>query len=146
MDHHPPAESVDLLVERCRRSGLRKTALLEKVLRCLLHCGSPLTIQSLQQHPDIEDGCDTATLYRLLHRLEEHGIVRRIGLHERAAHYVLSSPGGHHDYVVCVDCGDIRELEIDCPVGSLEERVSRDTGFDGIYHELQFYGRCPKCK
>lgn len=146
MHVHPPAESLESLVGRCRQSGLRKTALLEKVLRCLLGHAEPITIQLLQQSPEIADACDPATLYRLLARLEGNGIVRRIGLHERAAHYILNSSVGHHDYVVCVECGDVRSLDIECPVGPIEERVSRETGFKDIYHELQFYGRCPKCK
>ncbi len=143
---HPPADSLKTLVGRCRQSGLRKTVLLEKVLQLLLHHTEPVTIQALQQSPDISNACDPATLYRLLARLESNGIVRRIGLHERAAHYILNSSAGHHDYVVCVDCGEVRPLDIECPVGPLEEQVSRETGFENIYHELQFYGRCPKCK
>jgi Fur family ferric uptake transcriptional regulator len=27
----------------------------------------------------------------------------------------------------------------------LEEEVAQKSGFTGIYHELEFFGRCPNC-
>lgn len=134
------------LIQRCRQQGLRKTLILEKVLTCLLETSQPTSIQEIVHSKALAQRCDPATIYRLLGRLEEKGIVRRIGVHERAAHYILNDPNEHHDYVICVDCGTVQTLHFQCPAEALEEKVSRETGFENLYHELQFYGKCPRCQ
>jgi Fur family ferric uptake transcriptional regulator len=118
--------------------------LLERVLRVLQMHPAPVSTGELLAARGIAGACDPATLYRLLQRLEEKGLVRRIGLHERSAHYALRRDH-HHDYVVCRECGDVELLKMECPVERLEREVGRRTGFREIYHELQFYGICPQC-
>jgi len=137
-------ESPAALLAACRAAGLRRTHLLRCVLDALQGRAAPVSIQELLTTRGIRDSCDPATLYRLLQRLEEKGFVRRIGLHERAAHYTLDR-GHHHDYVVCRECGDVALLDMACPAQKLEREVGRRTGFKDVDHELQFYGICPDC-
>ncbi len=137
----PPAA----LLAACRAAGLRRTHLLRRVLEILQRQSAPVSIRELSAARGVRDDCDPATLYRLLQRLEAKGLVRRIGLHERAAHYTLRR-GHHHDYVVCRECGDVALLDMACPAQKLEREVGRRTGFKDVDHELQFYGVCPKCK
>jgi Fur family ferric uptake transcriptional regulator len=137
-------ETLAALLASCRAAGLRRTHLLERVLAVLHDHAEPVSIQELQKSRGIAGTCDPATLYRLLQRLETKGLVRRIGLHERAAHYALHR-AQHHDYVVCRECGDVATLDMACPVEKLEREVGRRTGFKEVYHELQFYGVCPQC-
>jgi len=139
-----PAETPATLLATCRAAGLRRTHLLERVLAELQAHDEPVNIRELGQARGIRGACDPATLYRLLQRLEAIGLVRRIGLHERAAHFTLHR-AHHHDYVVCRECGDVATLAMDCPVEKLEREVGRRTGFREVYHELQFYGVCPQC-
>lgn len=89
--------------------------------------------------------CDQATLYRLLNRLEGKGLVRRLGLHDRAAWFVFKYPGEHQDFLICNECGSIETLKMSCPVEALEAEVAKKSGFKGIYHELEFFGLCPAC-
>jgi Fur family transcriptional regulator, ferric uptake regulator len=132
------------LLAACRAVGLRRTQLLQNVLEVLRTRAEPIKIGDLVQARGIRGTCDPATLYRLLQRLESHGLVRRIGLHERAAHFALRR-AHHHDYVVCRQCGDVATLDMDCPAEKLEAAVERRTGFREVDHELQFYGVCPRC-
>lgn len=145
----PPIDKAalfDSLVDRCRKAGLRRTFLLRQVLTRLVEQDSPVSVPVLQTDPEISKACDPATLYRLMERLESHQIVRRVGLHERAAHYYLNLPNRHRDFLVCIDCGSVEVLKLRCPVGAFDEEVSRETGFKGVYHELQFYGHCRACQ
>jgi Fur family ferric uptake transcriptional regulator len=139
-----PLETPAALLAACRAAGLRRTQLLERVLAVLQAREEPVNIGDLRQARGIRGACDPATLYRLLQRLETIGLVRRIGLHERAAHFALHR-AHHHDYVVCRECGDVAALPMACPVEKLEREVGRRTGFREVYHELQFYGVCPQC-
>jgi len=126
---------------------MRRTRLLAKVLEILVECDEPVAVKSLLERKSIGGNCDPATLYRLLGRLEKAGIIRRLGLHDRAAYYELISTEEHHhhDYVVCTVCGKLQSLDMHCPVESMEVEVSRRTGFQQLHHELQYYGICPDC-
>lgn len=134
------------LLDRCRQEGMRITTTLEKILILLINSKKePVTVKSLFESEKIEGSCDPATVYRLLQKLEEKKIIRKIGLHDRSTHFILNESGQHRDYVVCHDCGDVETLEMICPVEELENKVSKSTGFQDVYHELQFYGICPVC-
>ena len=132
-------------LDRCRAAGLRRTRALEQLLATLLHADRPMTLADLAASPRLVHQCDKATVFRLLQRLNEKGIVRRLGLHERAAYFTLLLPGRHRDYLICTGCGSITAVKAPCPVHQLEEEIRRDTGYQGLYHELEFFGTCPGC-
>jgi len=115
------------------------------VLAELVERENPTALAHLCESKRLEDLCDPATVYRLLIRLEQKGLVRRIGLHERAAHYVMAYPGEHGDYLVCRKCGEVERLDIECPVEELEHSIAKKSGYVGLFHELEFYGTCPTC-
>jgi Fe2+ or Zn2+ uptake regulation protein len=139
-----PISQVDAL-SRCRDAGLRRTKALEELLTAFRDAKRPVTLAELAESPNLSSLCDKATLYRLLHRLTDKGIVRRLGLHERAAYFALIVPGEHRDYLICTQCGSIAPVDAPCPVHDLEEEIRQTTGFRELYHELEFFGICPEC-
>lgn len=145
---HPkqPPSPFSWAMDQARKAGLRRTRALEEVLACLVEADRPLTLAEFATLPALEGRFDRATIWRLLGRLEGHGLVRRLGLHDRSARYAIKLPGRHDDYLVCTDCGLIRKLNLQCPVEALESEVSANSGFSGIYHELEFFGTCPDCQ
>jgi Fur family transcriptional regulator, ferric uptake regulator len=147
---HPDHESyVRDQVARCVQSlrdlGLRRTRALELVVEEMACKDKPITLAELANVPSLQQQCDPATIYRLVTKLEEHGLVRRLGLHVRSGYYSLIVPGKHHDYLVCTSCGEIQEIDMACPVHALEEELQAKTGFTKVYHELEFFGICPQC-
>lgn len=132
-------------ITRCREAGLRRTKALEELVSTLLESKRPMTLAELAGSKRLTDQCDKATVFRLLQRLAGHGIVRRLGLHERAAYFTLLVPGKHSDYLICTRCGSIEVVKAHCPVHQLEDRIRKKTGFRNLYHELEFFGVCPKC-
>jgi Fur family transcriptional regulator, ferric uptake regulator len=132
-------------ISRCRSAGLRRTKALEELISTLLESPRPMTLSELASSPRLTTQCDKATVFRLLQRLTEHGIVRRLGLHERAAYFTLLVPGRHSDYLICTQCGSIEPIQAPCPVHELEEEIREKTGFRNLYHELEFFGLCPAC-
>ncbi len=140
-----PANPVKLAVERCKVLGLRRTKALEELLATLVEADRPMTISELAASDRLADQCDKATVYRLLQRLTDHGILRRLGLHERAAYFTLLQPGKHSDYLICTGCGKIESVKAPCPVHELEDEIREKTGYQGLYHELEFFGTCPAC-
>ncbi len=136
---------LETIIERCRAEGLRKTQALEKLLATLLDSSRPMTLAELTESPLLANQCDQATVFRLLQRLEVKGILRRLGLHERAAYFTLIIPGEHSDYLICTDCGSIESIKAPCPVHKLEKDIQFTTGYRNLYHELEFFGTCPDC-
>lgn len=136
---------VDTVLSRAKELGLRRTKALEAVVEAMAATGTPQTLNEIESLPGVSGICDRTTLFRLLNRLRENGLVRRLGLHERAAYFTLAMPGGHHDYLICRDCGSVEMLELACPVKELEQEVAKQTGFTRLYHELEIYGLCPQC-
>lgn len=132
-------------IQRCRMAGLRRTKALEELVVTLLECERPMTLAELAASRRLADQCDKATVFRLLQRLVAHGVVRRLGLHERAAYFTLLIPEKHSDYLICTSCGSIEAIQAPCPVHQLEEEIRTKTGFRQLYHELEFFGVCPKC-
>ncbi|MFM2221434.1 MAG: hypothetical protein RLZZ553_1182 [Verrucomicrobiota bacterium] len=133
------------LVERCRATGLRRTKALEQLLVTLAEADRPMTLSELSHSERLSDQCDKATVFRLLQRLAAIGIIRRLGLHERAAYFTLLIPGRHQDYLICTECGSIQPIQAPCPVHQLEREISEKTGYKNLYHELEFFGVCPAC-
>ena len=104
-----------------------------------------MTLQQIAVSSSFDVSCDPATIYRLVSRLEERRIVRRIGFHSRAAHYCLRE-NHHQDYLICRDCGTVEVLDIACPVEHLEKQIAEESGFADLEHELEFFGRCGLCQ
>ena len=139
------AQHVSAVVDRLRGRGLRRTRALDLLVTEMAQQGRPRTIAELTAAPTMAGQCDPATVYRLLMKLEEHGVVRRLGLHDRATFFILVDAGKHHDYLVCTGCGQIAEIALECPVRSLEQKLEKKFGYRHIYHELEFFGVCPTC-
>ncbi len=132
-------------IDRCRAAGMRRTKAMEQLLATLVETDRPMTLSELAESPRLSDQCDKATVFRLLQRLTEKGVVRRLGLHERAAYFALLVPGRHRDYLICTECGSIEAVKAPCPVHELEDEIRQKTGFRNLYHELEFFGTCPAC-
>jgi Fe2+ or Zn2+ uptake regulation protein len=132
-------------LDRCRERGLRMTKALEDVLRMLIESEKPLTLGDIADSQQLTSHADRATVFRLLTKLEKLGIIRRLGLHDRAAYYTMIFPGEHNDYLVCTACGRIDRLDIECPVEELETQIATQSKFTQLYHELMFFGLCPNC-
>lgn len=147
--HHPqsPHETASLVetcVDQLRSRGLRRSKGLDALLRHMAAHHRPATLADLSKVRSLA-GLDQATIYRLVMKLESAGLVRRLGLHDRATYFQLVVPGHHHDYLVCTSCGKIEDVELSCPVEPLEREVMARSGYTRVYHELEFFGVCPAC-
>jgi len=138
-------EMLNTLLQQCRESGLRRTKSLIALLETLIEHQSPATLAELADSPKLRSSCDKVTVYRLLQRLTEKGILRRLGLHERSAYFTLLIPGTHKDYLICTECNHIEPIKAPCPVHALEKEIAEKSGYRKLYHELEFFGVCPTC-
>ncbi|MBN1403131.1 MAG: transcriptional repressor [Opitutales bacterium] len=133
-------ERVNDLIGQCRKAGLRRTECLRAILRCFVNECTPVSVQQLLKKEDLKGRCDPATVYRLLSRLEVRGIIRRVGLPRRAAHFVLNDRKDSRMYAVNTDSGEVLVVTPKWDEAAVLRQVSEQVGFDIAYYEIQFYG------
>lgn len=81
-----------------------------------------------------------ATIYRVLTQFEQAGLLARHHFESGKAVFELNE-GGHHDHLVCLQCGHVEEF-YDAEIEKRQEAIARDRGFVIHEHSLQLYGYC----
>src|SRR5918993_3182023 len=77
----------------------------------------------------LREGTDTglATVYRVLTQFEQAGLLIRHHFESGKAVFELKQ-GGHHDHIVCVQCGRVEEF-YDSEIERRQERIAEERGF-----------------
>jgi Fur family transcriptional regulator, ferric uptake regulator len=132
-------ESKDL-----RNMGLKATLPRLKVLDLFQH--------SKQRHMTAEDvykllleenaDIGLATVYRVLTQFEQAGLLMRHHFESGKAVFELNE-GGHHDHLVCLQCGRVEEF-FDAEIERRQAKVAKDRGFTIHEHSLYIYADCTK--
>lgn len=132
--------------ERLERSGLKKTRRREDVMRVLENSERPCTAEEVFLALK-ERGADISlsTVYRALDALLEKGIVRKAGSDGSGRAVFELNRSVHRHYLVCLGCHKMIPME-KCPLGGLEKRLERETGFSVTGHSLEIYGYCRECR
>lgn len=93
-----------------------------------------------------KDGTDTglATVYRVLTQFEQAGLLIRHHFETGKAVFELNR-GGHHDHLVCVQCGHVEEF-FDAEIEQRQEKIARDRGYRIHDHSLHIYADCTREK
>ena len=84
-------------------------------------------------------GIGHATIYRTMKVLCDSGLVAVREFGEGFSRYEAVIPDCHHDHLICTSCGRVIEFA-DAGIESLQERVTREHGFEMRDHRLQIYG------
>jgi len=92
----------------------------------------------------IAEGMDVglATVYRVLTQFEQAGLLTRQHFETGKAVFELNQ-GGHHDHLVCLQCGRVEEF-YDGEIEKRQGEIARKNGFVLRGHSLALYGDCTK--
>ncbi len=92
----------------------------------------------------IGDGIDVglATVYRVLTQFEQAGLLSRQYFETGKAVFELNE-GGHHDHLVCLQCGRVEEF-YDAEIERRQNEIARRQGFELRGHSLALYADCTK--
>ena len=85
-----------------------------------------------------------ATVYRVLTQFEQAGLLVRHHFESGKAVYELNQ-GGHHDHLVCVQCGRVEEF-YDPEIERRQNQIAAERGFAIHDHSLHLYADCVKTK
>lgn len=107
---------------------------------------------SAQRHMSAEDvyklllasGEDVglATVYRVLTQFEQAGLLIRHHFESGKAVFELNQ-GGHHDHIVCLQCGRVEEF-FDEEIEKRQKKAAQERGFTIHDHSLYIYADCVK--
>jgi len=89
---------------------------------------------------DIDVGL--ATVYRVLTQFEQAGLLSRQHFETGKAVFELNQ-GGHHDHLVCLQCGRVEEF-FDAEIEKRQMEITRRRGFQLRGHSLALYADCTK--
>jgi Fur family ferric uptake transcriptional regulator len=82
-----------------------------------------------------------ATIYRTLNLLADAGLAEQKSFGEGRFVYEVSTPGEHHDHIICLDCGAVIEFEND-EIESLQNKVAAAHDMKLSTHRLDLFGHC----
>ena len=135
---------VEQIIAELRQEGFRRTEALVDLLTAMAHEHQPYTLAQLAAIPRLKSR-DQTTVYRLIMKLKDAGRVRQLNLAGRVSYYQIVIPGHHHDYLICDSCGTVSEVPVKCALAPVEQALTKRFGWQGLHHELEFYGTCPEC-
>jgi Fur family ferric uptake transcriptional regulator len=81
-----------------------------------------------------------ATVYRVLTQFETAGLVIRHNFEGGRSVFEINQ-GGHHDHMVCIECGKVFEF-YDPEIEARQNQVAEREGFTVDTHSLYMYGVC----
>ena len=129
-----------------KRAGLRATSPRMHVLEVFR--------ASERRHLSAEDvyrtmlelGIDAglSTVYRVLNQLVQADILLRHTFESDHAVFELNE-GGHHDHLICLECGRVEEFRDDA-IEQRQKQVAARNDFVLREHMLVLYGLCPACQ
>ena len=92
----------------------------------------------------LAEGLDVglATVYRVLTQFEQAGLLVRHHFESGKAVFELNQ-GGHHDHLVCLQCGRVEEF-FDAEIEKRQRSIAQTRGFELQDHALALYAACTK--
>jgi Fur family ferric uptake transcriptional regulator len=136
--------TLDLLVARMKRSGLRVTAPRIAILEALSSSTQPATIEQLFLKAGSAT-CDLVTIYRAMAAFEKAGVVYRSGFSERGAVLYNADIGERRRYpVIRKGSAVIEELdsessaELQATIDRIKQRL-QSRGYEDLQHIVEFF-------
>ncbi len=125
-----------------KRAGLKTTLPRLKILSILEHTETRhMTAEDVYKGLlDSGEEIGLATVYRVLTQFENAGLVIRHNFEGGRSVFELNDEG-HHDHLVCVECGEVFEF-YDKAIEERQGKVAEEAGFVLDNHSLYMYGVC----
>ncbi len=141
-----PAEVIQFVRAEARRRGVRWTSQRQTIVEAFVASGDHLTVEEIHRRARLSDGTvSAATVYRTLNLLVEIGVAAKRQFGDGSSTFEPNLDKPHHDHLVCLGCGTIREFQRDI-IEAIQEDVARELDFVLASHRLELYGWCAACR
>ncbi len=128
-----------------RQHGYKLTSQRRSVIRTIASSQDHLTPAAIYQkvHQD-QPSIGLVTIYRTLDILAKLELICELHAGGSCHSYTIGAPG-HHHHLICSNCGEVVDFA-GYDLTKLEQRLSRQTGFEIEGHLLEFIGLCQNCQ
>jgi len=123
-----------------RRESKQRDAILRIIRATRSHPTADQIYDAVRKEiPNISKG----TIYRNLQVLCKDGLISELNLNTTLSRYEEKQAGHYH--FRCDRCG--RVYDLDEPVNTeIDQRVAEKTGFQVLFHQMEFRGLCKNCQ
>ena len=133
-----------LFIQAIWSRHLKATPARIKMLELLSNEPLPITADRICEL--LKDSSNKATTYRSLFVLTKGGLVNKVEIEDRQAHYEIAFGRRHHHHAQCISCGLIEDVEISDDQELNVAALNSLRRFKSIQsHSLEFFGLCKKC-
>ena len=139
-------DPIVILSQHIAKQGLRMTRQRRLIAEVLLASEGHLNIEELHSIVRQRDAnIGYATIYRTLKLLTECGLAVAANFGDGPARFESGLHRGHHDHMICTECGKI--IEFNHPlIEKFQEEVASRNGFTITSHKLDMFGLCSECR
>ena len=127
-----------------RQYGFKITPQRRIILGAITHSHEHLTPAAIHERVSQEHHIGLVTIYRTLEILTKLGLICEMHAGGNCRSYLMRRPFEHHHHLICSDCGTVIDF-IECDLGELEQRLSKENSFKINGHLLEFLGQCRDC-
>jgi Fur family ferric uptake transcriptional regulator len=125
-----------------QNKGLKTTRQRTTIVQVFFGMRGHISVEELlRQVKIVNSKIGYATVYRTLHLLVESGIVEERRFGDGLARYEGRNEVEHHDHMICLECGKIREFS-NPRLLEIQQRLAEENGFKIFRHRLELYGIC----
>ena len=132
-----------LFAEHLSKNGLRLTGPRKLILDFFLGAERHLSQEEIYRALRPR-GIGRATVFRTLKMLEESRLVAHVTGSQGVPRFEVNLERPHHDHLICVDCGDIQEVQWPA-LEKIQDKTCRKIGFVPKWHRHEVFGRCGAC-
>jgi Fur family transcriptional regulator, zinc uptake regulator len=144
-----PMKNVSNLIHEletyCKENGARYTPPRRMVLEVIASSSKPMgAYDVLKEMEKIMSKPKPTTVYRAIEFLQAHGFIHKI---ESLSAFISCHAGHAHggsQFIVCNDCGTVKEIHLCHLPQSLAEKV-QEAGFHMDHWNTEIHGRCKSC-
>lgn len=86
-----------------------------------------------------------ATVYRTLNHLQDAGVLKQVFFDNRQSYYEVIAGRITHDYLICVDTGEVIEFNSE-KLKALRDEICREHGYEPLSHQFHIFGLSAKAK
>jgi Fur family ferric uptake transcriptional regulator len=135
---------IDEVADALREQGGRFSASRRIVLEALFAADEPMSAEQIAAGAD--DGAtklDATTVYRILERLEELGVIRHVHLGHGPGLYTLTHDGVR-EYLLCDRCDRVTAVD-PSELDHIRAMVRETFGFEASFTHFPIVGLCARC-
>ncbi len=125
----------------CKERGIKFTKSREVIAKVVSESTDHPDVDEVwRRASEIDSNIGIATVYRSLKLFEESGIITRHEFGKNKAHYEFEDEDDHHDHLINVETGEIKEFFSE-ELEKMKEKVAKDMGYELVDHKLELYCR-----